>query len=159
MNRLRRRTDQGMNLLSIGRVACVGLTFGAAAAYAHSGATGIVKERMEGMKEMSYAAKAMGAVKAGAIPFSFATLSAAGREIAKHGAAARKLFPEGSLHSPSEALPAIWSDRETFDRLLDQMTAAAEQLSVSADRDEAEALSDRIGGLCKDCHATFRVKK
>lgn len=131
----------------------------AASALAHSGATGVVKERMDGMKEMSHAAKAMGAVKAGAIPFSFATLNLAGREIAKHGAAARELFPEGSLVKPSEALPAIWSDRQTFDRLLDQMTAAAEKLSVSVDRDEAMALTNRIGGLCKDCHATFRVKK
>lgn len=135
------------------------MTLISAGALAHSGATGVVKERMDGMKEMSHAAKAMGAVKAGAIPFSFATLNLAGREIARHGAAARELFPEGSLHSPSEALPAIWSDRETFDRLLDQMTRAAEQLSVTADRDEAMALTNRIGGLCKDCHATFRVKK
>ena len=135
------------------------MTLIAAGALAHSGATGIVKQRMDGMKEMSHAAKAMGAVKAGAIPFSFETLNLAGREIAKHGAAARKLFPEGSLKTPSEALPAIWSDRETFDRLLDQMTSAAEKLAVSADRDEATALSNRIGGLCKDCHATFRVKK
>lgn len=131
----------------------------AATALAHAGATGVVKERMDGMKEMSYAAKAIGAVKAGAIPFSFETLNAAGREIAKHGVAARKLFPEGSLVGPSEALPAIWSDRQTFDRLLDQMNAAAERLAVSADRDEAMAMASRIGGLCKDCHATFRKKK
>ena len=129
------------------------------AALAHSGATGVVKQRMDGMKEMSHAAKAMGAVKAGAIPFSFETLNLAGREIAKHGAKARELFPEGSLTAPTEALPVIWSDRETFDRLLDQMTDAAEKLAVSADRDEATALANRIGGLCKDCHATFRKKK
>ena len=142
------------------KVAIFAMVVGAgAAAFAHSGATGVVKERMDGMKEMSHAAKAMGAVKAGAIPFSFDTLNLAGREIARHGVAARGQFPEGSLHSPSEALPAIWSDRETFDRLLDQMTTAAERLAVSADRDEAMALVDRIGGLCKDCHATFRQKK
>ena len=129
------------------------------AALAHSGATGVVKQRMDGMKEMSHAVKALGAVKAGAIPFSFETLNLAGREIAKHGAEARELFPEGSLTAPTEALPVIWSDRETFDRLLDQMTDAAEKLAVSADRDEATALSNRIGGLCKDCHATFRKKK
>lgn len=129
------------------------------AVFAHSGATGVVKARMDGMKEMSHAAKAMGAVRAGAIPFSFQTLNLAGREIARHGAAARDQFPGGSLIAPSEALPAIWTDRETFDRLLDQMTEAAEQLSASADRDEAEALVSRIGGLCKDCHATFRQKK
>ena len=131
----------------------------AGAALAHSGATGVVKERMDGMKEMSHAAKAMGAVKAGAIPFSFETLNLAGREISRHGAAARAQFPAGSLTHPSEALPAIWSDRETFDRLMEQMIAAAEQLSVTANRDEAEALATRIGGLCKDCHATFRKKK
>lgn len=133
--------------------------FAGAAALAHSGATGVVKERMDGMKEMSYAAKAIGAVKAGAIPFSFETLNAAGREIARHGAAARGQFPEGSLVKPSEALPAIWSDRETFDRLLTQMTVAAERLSVTANRDEAASLSTQIGDLCTDCHATFRVKK
>lgn len=131
----------------------------AASAFAHSGATGVVKERMDGMKEMSDAAKAIGAVKAGAIPFSFETLNLAGREIAKHGVAARSQFPEGSLTGPSEALPLIWSDRARFDLLMHQMIDAAEQLKVSADRDESMVLVDRIGATCKDCHATFRKKK
>ncbi len=131
----------------------------AVGAFAHSGATGVVKQRMDGMKEMSHAVKAIGAVKAGAIPFSFETLNLAGREIAKHGVSARDQFPEGSLVSPSDALPAIWADRQTFDRLMEQMIDAADQLAVSADRDESIALTDRIGGYCKDCHATFRKQK
>ena len=141
------------------RLFLFGALLGAGAALAHSGATGVVKERMDGMKGMSNAAKAMGAVKAGAIPFSFETLNLAGREIAAHGVAARAQFPEGSITGPSEALPVIWTDRETFDRLLDQMIDAAEALATSADRDESMALATKIGGLCKDCHATFRKKK
>lgn len=148
-----------MTRAPITRIAFLCLLLGATAALAHSGATGVVKQRMDGMKEMSYAAKAIGAVKAGAIPFSFETLNRAGAEVAKHGVAAKTQFPEGSITGPSEALPAIWSDRETFDRLMQEMIMVAEMLSVSADRDESLALANRIGGLCKDCHATFRQNK
>ncbi len=141
-------------VFSFGAIALI-----AASALAHSGATGVVKERMDGMKEMSHAAKAMGAVRAGAIPFSFDTLNLAGREIARHGAAARTQFPGGSLTGPSEALPLIWTDRERFDQLMGEMVSAADRLAVSVDRDESMALVERIGATCKDCHATFRKKK
>ena len=100
-------------------------------AWAHSGATGIVDQRMKGMKSLSDATKALGALKAGAIPFSAETLHLAATEIALHGKAAKELFPEGSLKSPSEALPLVWDDKATFNRLFDEMVEAAEKTAAN----------------------------
>ncbi|MEM7270614.1 MAG: cytochrome c [Pseudomonadota bacterium] len=132
----------------------------AGGALAHSGATGVVKQRMDGMEEMGYAAKALGAIKLGAIPFSAETLKRAGSEIARHAEAAKELFPEGSGGAPSDAKPLIWEDRAGFDRLMEDLRLASERLAFEADETpETLALIDEIGGYCKDCHGLYRAKQ
>ncbi len=128
-------------------------------ALAHSGATGVVKERMVGMKAMSDATKALGAMKADAIPFSVETMHLAADEIARHGAAAQDLFPEGSLKKPSEALPVLWDEKAEFNAILERMVDAADQLKQVSTLDQAEPLMTRIGDQCKDCHSRYRIKK
>ncbi|MEM7524034.1 MAG: cytochrome c [Pseudomonadota bacterium] len=142
-----------------GAVAAAGLIAGGAA-LAHSGATGIVKARMDGMKTMSDAAKALGAVKAGAIPYAPLTIRRAAGMLITEGTAARGQFPEGSASDVSEALPAIWSERAGFDRLLEDLIAAAERMEAAAD-DEAAAMraAEDVAATCKDCHAKYRAKK
>ncbi len=130
------------------------------AALAHSGATGVVKQRMDGMKEMSNATKALGAVKAGAIPFAPEVIRRAAGQLRKHGEEAHHLFPEGSLQDESEALPLIWTDRASFDRILDDLIAAADRLDqVAEDQDMALAVADDVATTCKTCHEKFREKK
>ncbi len=128
-------------------------------ALAHSGATGVVKDRMQGMKAMSDATKALGAMKAGAIPFSVETLRLAVDEIARHGVEAKDQFPEGSLVSPSEALPVIWMEKAAFDKVFDEMIAAADQVKTVENLEAAIPLITRIGDQCKDCHSRYRIRK
>ncbi|MEM8752259.1 MAG: cytochrome c [Pseudomonadota bacterium] len=132
----------------------------AGAAFAHSGATGVVKERMDGMKTMSDATKALGAIKAGAIPFEPRTIRRAAGMLSAEGAAARDLFPEGSMAHPSEALPAIWTDRAGFDAILEDLVAAAAKMEAAAD-DEAAAMAaaEEVAATCKACHEKYREKK
>ena len=130
------------------------------AALAHSGATGIVKERMDGMKAMSDATKAIGAVKTGVLPYSADLMRRAAEELRRHAEAAHVLFPEGSATGKSEALPSIWAERQGFDQLLNDLIAAATRLEAVAE-DEAAALitADQVAATCKDCHAKYREKK
>lgn len=131
----------------------------AAGAFAHSGATGVVKQRMDGMKAMSNAAKALGAAKAGVVPFSPELISRAASELRTHAQAARTLFPEGSATGPSEALPTIWTDRPGFDAILDDLVRAADALDAAEDETAAFAAADAVAETCKVCHAKYREKK
>lgn len=140
--------------------ALTALAAGAAAgALAHSGATGVVKERMDGMEAMSDAAKAIGAVKIGALPFDPDLIRRAAGEISRQARAAHDLFPEGSSTGKSEALPAIWTERARFDALLDDLIAAADRLeAAAADEPAAMAAADEVAEICKDCHEDFRER-
>ena len=142
-------------------VAAVSLAIAfAGAALAHSGATGIVKQRMDGMKSMSDAAKAIGAVKTGVLPYSPDLVRRAAGALRESGEAARGQFPAGSDDHPSEALPTVWSDREGFDRLLEALIDAAARLDAAAENESsAMTIADEVAATCKDCHAKYREKK
>lgn len=149
-----------MRTASFRRLAAAAFIGVAGTALAHSGATGVVKERMDGMKEMSHAVKALGAARAGAIAFSPDVIRRAAAALARHAEEGKTLFPEGSLDHPSEALPSIWTDRAGFDRIFDDLVEASAALDAAAD-DEAAALTaaDAVAATCKACHAKYREKK
>lgn len=134
-------------------------------ASAHEGATGIVKDRMEHMKSVKAAMKVLGPIFKGEAPYDAVIVREHAKRLsAKGGAAMTRLFPEGSIHGPSEALPAIWTDWDRF-------VASARELEVSAARlaetaanpqdgsasDPAKAFS-RVVGTCRGCHDDFRKK-
>lgn len=129
-------------------------------AAAHDGATGVVKTRMDGMKTMSDAAKALGAIKAGAIPYTPRTIRRAAEMLRREAMAAQHLFPEGSGGGVSEALPAIWSDRAVFDRILSDLVDAAARMDAAAETEaDAMAAAADAAATCKACHADYRKKK
>ncbi|MEM7546091.1 MAG: cytochrome c [Pseudomonadota bacterium] len=131
----------------------------AGAALAHDGATGVVKQRMDGMKDMSNATKALGAIKAGAIPYSPEVIRRAAGQFINKGRAQFDLYPEGSDGGMSDALDTVWSDRVRFEALLTDLIRAGERLDAVA-AEEAAALSaaDDVAKTCKACHADFRRK-
>jgi len=132
----------------------------AGAVFAHSGATGIVKERMDGMKDMSNATKALGAIKAGVLPYSPDIIRRAAGQLRDSARAAKSQFPAGSDGHPSEALQTIWEDQAGFDQLLDDLIAASARLDAGAEnRDDALRAADDVAKTCKDCHAKYRAKK
>ncbi|MCR9220511.1 MAG: cytochrome c [Alphaproteobacteria bacterium] len=103
-------------------------------AVAHVGATGVVKERMDLMMEIGDATKAIADMLRGTQPYDAERMRAMARRIEGHGGEAMtSLFPDGSLDHPSEALPAIWTEWERFERLADLMADQAGALARAAD--------------------------
>lgn len=100
---------------------------------AHGGATGVVKERMELMESMGDAVKALAAMFRGKEPYDAERVRRLAGSIEAHGAEAMtKLFPEGSLDHPSEALPAIWKEWPRFEALARDTASYAGALREAA---------------------------
>jgi|SRR6056297_1420574 len=110
---------------------CVaGLTAGA---WAHSGAMGVVKERMDAMKAMGEAVKRIKPMMSGEAEYDAGVVRAAARVIAKEsGTAMTAKFPEGSGGGVSEALPEVWGDRARFEALARDLETTALGLERAA---------------------------
>jgi len=129
---------------------------------AHGGATGVVKERMELMKSMGERMKEMGAMVKGKVTFDAASMAVSAEEIKQAGAEISHLFPEGSSHKPSEALPRIWEERGQFDEMTEKMILEAGKLSdlaVAGDRRSIMVQFIKLGKTCSACHTDFRKKQ
>ncbi len=161
-------------ILAIGLAAPVGVL-------AHSGATGIVKERMELMKSVGAAMKILAKMFKGEEPYDADAVRKAATQIQGHGGEAMtKLFPEGSLDRPTEALPAIWQDWPQFEtlagRLADYSGALVKAAGNGAGALDGAAVGEnpdpnalaamppqasfvQLTQTCRSCHSKFRVKK
>lgn len=134
-------------------------------AHSHTGATGIVKERMALMKDLAQSVKAIkGAIVAPGAPTEAGrrTIAASAAAIEKHAARMLKMFPKGSTAHPSEALPSIWTDWPGFEKAARDMARAARKLSTSAVAGGRSSLLGDFTGLartCGACHAQYRLKK
>ena len=148
------------------------LTMGSAA-FAHSTATGIVKERMDSMKAIGKATKSIVAMMQGKQEYDAAAIATAAASIKDHsGEGLLTKFPEDSLDPPSEALPAIWEDWVTFKTLIEDLRREAALLETVApngpegfgtalaykdDRTQpAGPVATRLLKTCKSCHENFR---
>ncbi len=167
-------------------IASAAVLAASAAAFAHSGATGIVKERMDQMSVIAKSMKAIGGMMKGETAYDAAVVEVEAAKIASHGGETlTKLFPEGSTKHPSEALPAIWTDWEQFETIAMDLSRYATALSDGAsnergstggglssggltaggseDADFASMSPDdlfmKVAGTCSACHQDFRQKK
>lgn len=105
----------------------------AVAALAHGGATGVVKERMDGMGAMQEAMKVLTPMMQGQSDYDPDVVRAQASIIATHaGDALTSLFPEGSVEGPSEAKAEIWQDWEGFATLAEQLRSGADGLASAA---------------------------
>jgi cytochrome c556 len=119
-----------MKTISLALAAIVG----AAAALAHSGATGVVKERMEAMDAMADAVKRIAPMFQGELSYDADAVRNAAAIMRSHGGRAMTdLFPEGSNGAPSEAKDAIWISWDEFTVLADRLGIYAEGLSLAAE--------------------------
>ncbi|WP_170394389.1 c-type cytochrome [Ruegeria arenilitoris] len=120
--------------------------------FAHGGATGVVKERMDGMGVMKEAMKVLTPMMRGQVDYDTAVVRDRSEDISRHaGEALTKLFPKGSLDAPSEAKPEIWQDWEAFSTLADQLRVMADGLAEASENGlmmagEAPAVGDMMGG-------------
>ena len=125
-------------------------------ALAHSGATGIVKERMEIMKDVGAVMKELGAMVKGDTAFDAQIVARRGQDLKSHAGRIPALFPEGSIHGPSEALPAIWENFESFSKIASDLEAAATVLSGVTESAALPAALSAAGKTCKGCHTDYR---
>lgn len=126
------------------------------ASRAHDGATGIVKERMDAMKDISAAMKVIFETIKGERETPPADLRQAALTInALAGDTLNHLFPEGSLHHPSEAKADIWQDWSRFEKLSADLELYSASYADDLDKDSVM----KMAGTCRDCHQAFRVKK
>ena len=106
----------------------------ALAAFAHGGATGIVKERMDAMADMGKAVKAVTPMMRGDVAYDAEVMRQAAETFARHaGESMTELFPEGTGGMPSEAKDTVWSKWDEFSALAEQLGIAAEGLAAAAD--------------------------
>lgn len=110
------------------------LLAGVAGAFAHGGASGIVKERMDAMDEMGDVMKSLTAIMRGEKDYDADAVREGAAVIQSHsGDALTKLFPEHSIEGPSEAKPEIWTDWEQFSELAKQLDVFAAGLGAAAE--------------------------
>ena len=132
-------------------------------AVAHSGATGIVKQRMELMKSIADQMKTIGKMIKGEENFDAQQVAEAAERIVSHAEKVPEMFPEGSNEAPSEALPAIWQDWETFLQLSADMKQNASDLrSAALNATDVKSIRPQfaaVGKTCSACHEDFRIKK
>lgn len=104
------------------------------AAMAHSGATGVMKERMDAMGEMGDEMKRLTPMMRGQTEYDPDVVrNAADTMIGHAGTQMTELFPEGSNAKPSEALDAIWEDWQEFAALAEALRTSAEGMKLAAD--------------------------
>ncbi len=132
-------------------------------AVSHSGATGVVKTRMEAMKDMGGRMKSLAAMVRGRAPFDAASAKEAADAIAAHARDVPRLFPKGSRHGPSEAVEKIWSEWPQFTAeaktLADRADAFGRRAATATTGADLGGAFGDIGRSCKSCHNRYREKK
>ena len=131
----------------------------AVTALAHSGATGIVLERMNGMTAMRDIISELAPMMQGAVPYDVFTVAEGGDIIAKHaGETMLALFPEGSLQGVTFAKPEIWAKWQDFADLSGELRIYAEAMSKAAPNglEPAVAATDPMAGMD---HAAMTMRR
>ena len=120
-----------------------------ASLWAHEGAKGVVMERMMAMEQVGEAMKEITAMFRGQKDYDPVELAAKSRLIGGHGGPAlTRLFPEGSLEAPTEALPEIWADWTRFQALARDLSRQGELLARTVEKEAG------LPGPAKDAGVT-----
>ncbi len=146
---------------------CATLTIGGLiqSAASHTGATGIVKERMDDMASMGKALGAVADMFKGKRKFDPKVVSQTGDILIEHSKSLASLFPNtkasrGSVHS--EALPSVWEKNDEFNELAKSLAEKAQNLKVAAKSKDLNTIKVAFGQtakVCSACHSDFRKKK
>ena len=131
-------------------------------AASHEGATGVVAQRMDAMKEMGRHMKALGNMLSGKTAFDQETAQRLAETMHEHCEHVMHMFPPGSDGHHSEATKAVWDRRPEFDDRMRRFDEAVEDLvaaAASGGRSELQSEFKRVGQECSGCHDGFRQKK
>lgn len=139
---------------------------GISSVHGHTGATGIVKERMDAMKDMGDRSKIVADMYKGKSEFEQSALAEAADAFALHGSNMVEQFPDTKASrsgSKTEALPKIWEEWEDFNELVIDFIASSEQLqNTVASTDDPLQLKKaffQTTKSCSGCHKRFRKPK
>ena len=126
----------------------------------HEGATGIVKQRMDEMKQIGRSMKRIDErlkSKRGVADIA--------READAIGAAAARipsLFPPGSRDGHTEATPAVWERWPDFVAASRVLAEESEKLAAAARSGQDAALASHFRSVtraCSACHDVFQAKR
>jgi len=132
------------------------------AVFAHGGAMGVVKERMDLMSAIGKNMKSVASMVKGDAKFDPTAIEASAKSMAEHSTKINDLFPKGSLEKPTEALPSIWEDWGRFAQLskdLETETNKLAEIATSGDKRAIMMQFAQTGKVCSTCHTNFRIKK
>ncbi|SDA21174.1 cytochrome c [Sphingomonas sp. NFR15] len=121
----------------------------------------VVNARVAGFKKMGGAMKAIGDQVKSGTPDKAATLAAA-QTLATTAKGQGKLFPAGTGPAAgvkTDALPAIWTNRATFDAAMAKLVGESNKLVAVAGSGDAAAIGAQmkaVGAACGACHRQFR---
>jgi cytochrome c556 len=130
---------------------------GFGSALAHSGATGIVKERMDMFKRSQ---KNLKAIKSHIRAEDYGSLAKLADEIREWAIKMPEYFPEGSNIKPSEASPKIWEDFSGFKRAAMKNETATKRLIAAAEAGDQTAVVEgfkAVASSCKSCHQSYKL--
>jgi cytochrome c556 len=124
-------------------------------------ATEAIKNRQGEMDGVRDAMKVLGEMAKKETAFDAAVVHKSAEEIALHLTEATELFPEGSDKGDVEtwAKPEIWSDRDNFDRIMNDARESAVALQSVDDEDAFMPALGKLGNDCKTCHEQYRLPK
>jgi cytochrome c556 len=128
-------------------------------ALAHNGATGVVKERMDGMGVLKTAFKQLVAMTKPDATFKAEIAQAAIKDLSLHAKNIPALFTKKDLSMPSESMPAIWEDFADFSKLAKDLEMASDAAITVNNQAELRTAVASIGVTCTGCHKVYRVKK
>lgn len=143
-------------------------------AIAHTGASGIVKERMDAMSMLGDHAKTVGDMLKGKTAFNNEAVEMAAFAFIKHGEQIPALFPDTEMSrtgSKTEALPAIWTEWDDFVALATRFTEDSRALAaIATELNAGEQSIDeksravrtaffRASKSCSGCHERFRLEQ
>ena len=127
------------------------------ASVAHEGATGVAKDRMDLMGDMSQGMKSISKRLRG--NRDLAAIAADADRISKDSPRTSGLFPPGSDKGITDAKPVIWQKWDEFVGHAKKLGEETAKLSSVAASGDARAINDQyrtVTKVCIACHDTFR---
>ena len=124
--------------------------------FAHEGATGVVKERMDKFKMSKTMMKQ---INVSLRENDFENIEKSAQKLLSWSKEMSKYFPEGSDVSPSEASKNIWLDPNGFSKAIKNFAEASLELVNQAQAENSEDSIQAFRNLantCKGCHQKFR---
>ena len=134
--------------------------------YSHTGATGIVKERMDAMLDMGDKSKLVADMFKGKSEFDRNAVADVADAFVSHGVRMAELFPdtdESRNGSHTEALPRIWEEWDEFSNQVTEFVELSESLkstvSTTDDINRLRKAFFKTTKGCSGCHKRFRKPK